>query len=287
MRGGEAPPNGDYAYCEGLLRREDKDRWLASLFVPLERRRHIHALYAFSLEIARVGEIVSEPLLGEIRYQWWRDALDGTNESDARANPVAAALLDTIARFELPQAPLRELNSARAADLYGDPVQSVAALESYTKATCSNLFHIAALILDGAEAAASRDAALHAGIAYGITGLLRALPWHCARGQVFVPGEILQTHGASRDDFAVGQASEAVLAALADMRARARAHLDIFYAVLPGLPDKTRPAFLPVCLCEPYLRLMEQPGYDPFKTVVELPQWRRQWILWRASRRWG
>ncbi|HUB64854.1 MAG TPA: phytoene/squalene synthase family protein, partial [Methylocella sp.] len=47
------------------------------------------------------------------------------------------------------------------------------------------------------------------------------------------------------------------------------------------------PAFLPVCLCEPYLRLMEKPSYDPFKTVIELPQWRRQWILWRASSRWS
>jgi 15-cis-phytoene synthase len=288
VRGRETQPNdADYAFCEGLLRREDKDRWLASLFVPLEFRPHIHALYAFSLETARVGKIVSEPLLGEIRFQWWRDALDGTNDGDARANPVAAALLDTIARFDLPESPLRELIAARAVDLYGDAVQSIAALEAYTEATCSNLLRLAALILDEAETAASRDAALHAGIAYGITGLLRALPWHGARGKVFVPAEILQSHGASRDDLAAGLASPKILAALAELRARARAHLDIFFAKLPCLPEKSRPAFLPLCLCEPYLRLMERPGYDPFKTVIELPQWKRQWSLWRASRRWG
>ena len=84
-----------------------------------------------------MGKIVSEPLLGEIRFQWWRDALDGTNDGDARANPVAAALLDTIARFGLPDSPLRELIAARAVDLYGDPVLSVEALEAYTEATCS------------------------------------------------------------------------------------------------------------------------------------------------------
>jgi 15-cis-phytoene synthase len=287
MRRQEAPPNGDYAYCEGLLRREDRDRWLASLFVPPELRRHIHALYAFSLEIARVREIVSEPLLGEMRFQWWRDALEGTHAGEAKANPVAAALLDTIARFDLPEAPLLELISARAAGLYGEPVDSVAALEAYTEATCSNLLRLAALILDGAEAAASRDAALHAGIAYGITGLIRAFPWDCARGQVFVPAGISQAHGASREDFAAGHASEGILAALAELRSLARAHLDIFYAKLPGLPDKSRPAFLPVCLCEPYLRLMEKPGYEPFKTIIELSQWRRQWFLWRAARRWS
>ena len=248
-------------------------------------RPHIHALYAFSLEIARVREIVSEPLLGEIRFQWWRDALEGAGE--AKANPVAAALLDTIARFDLPKAPLLELISARGQDLYGDMIESIEALEAYTKSTCANLFRLAALILDGEEAPASRDASRYAGIAYGITGLIRALPWHCARGQVFIPVEILQAHGTKREDLVVSRASPEVLAAFADLRAVARARLDIFYATLPGLPEKSRPAFLPICFCEPYLRLMERPGYDPFKSVVELPQWKRQWILWRAARRWG
>jgi phytoene synthase len=287
MRGREAPPNADYAYCEGLLRREDRDRWLASLFVPPELRPHVHALYAFSLEAARVREIVSEPLLGEIRLQWWRDALEGAHAGEAKANPVAAALLDTIARFDLPKAPLLELISARGHDLYGDPMQSVEALEAYTNATSSNLLRLAALILEREEAVPSREAANYAGIAYGITGLIRALPWHRARGQVFIPVEVLQAHGASRDDFAAGRASPGVLAALADTRAIARAHLKVFYATLPGLPGKSRPAYLPVCLCEPYLRLMEKPGQEPFTSVIELPQWRRQWILWRTARRWG
>ncbi len=288
MRRQEEPPHAaDYAYCEDVLRRDDRDRWLASLFVPGALRPHFHALYAFSHEIARVREIVSEPLLGEIRFQWWRDALEGTGEAGAKANPVGAALLDTVARFRLPKAPLIELIDARLRDLYGDPVDSSGTLESYTEATCANLFRLAARILDEEEVAADLGVASHAGIAYGITGLLRALPWHCARGQVFVPAEILRAQGADHDDLASGRATPAVLAALAEMRALARAHLEIFDARLRSLPEQSRPAFLPVCLCEPYLRLMEKPGYDPFKTVIELPQWRRQWILWRASSRWG
>jgi len=280
--------SGDYAYCEGLLRSNDQDRWLASLFLPEGRRRHIHALYAFSLEIARVSEAVSEPLLGEIRFQWWRDVLEGENAGDAVANPVAAALLNTIARFELPKSPLLELIGARICDVYRDGMESTKALESYTQATCSNLFQLATLILDGDEAVAGLGMAGRAGIAYGITGLMRALPWHCARGQVFVPADILQAHGVESGDLAAnGQASPAVLGALGELRGVARRHLDLFDAQLHSLPDKSKPAFLPLCLCEHYLQLMEKPGYDPFRTIVELPQWRRQLILWRASRRWG
>src|SRR3977135_1427502 len=94
----------------------------------------------------------ADRLLGEIRFQWWRDALEGTHAGETKANPVAAALLDTIARFDLPEAPLLELISARGRGLYGDPIESINALEAYTEATSSNLFRLAALIVDGAEA---------------------------------------------------------------------------------------------------------------------------------------
>ena len=168
----------DYAYCEDLIRRNDQDRWLASLFVPQDRRGRIHALYAFNIEMARAKEAVSEPLLGEIRFQWWCDALEGKNAGDARANPVAAALLDTISRFDLPIAPLLELIQACLRDIYGDWLETVSALETYAEATCSNLFRLATLVLAGDEAVAGLSVSGHAGIAYRITGLIRSLPWH-------------------------------------------------------------------------------------------------------------
>ncbi|SFK24586.1 phytoene/squalene synthase family protein [Methylocapsa palsarum] len=276
----------DYSYCETMLRRDDPDRWLSALFVPRPLRPHIHALYAFSLEIARVREIVSEPLLGEIRYQWWRDAIEGSG-SETQANPVAAALLDTVERSDLPKRPLLDLIDARHFDLYDDPMESVEALEAYARATSSGLFRLASTILEPDEPTQGLGADEAAGIAYALTGLLRALPWHCARGQLYVPLDLLAKHGARREDFAAGVATPGVLAALADLRALARRHLETFDARILGLPDRSRAAFLPASLCELYLCAMEQPGYDPFKTPVAPPQWRRQWILWRAAKTWG
>jgi phytoene synthase len=276
-----------YAYCETLLRRDDPDRWLASLFVPAPARPHVHALYAFSLEIARVREIVSEPLLGEIRFQWWRDVLEAPADIESvQANPVAAALLDTIARFGLPNEPLMGLIEARLFDLYDEPMESIAALEAYAKATSSSLLRLATLVIDPVHAVSGLGAADHAGIAYALTGLLRALPWHHAHGQAYVPLESLRAHGGSHEDLAEGAATPAVRAALADLRALVRSHIETFDARLPSVPDLSRPAYLAASLCEAYLRQMEKRSYDPFTTLVALPQWRRQWILWRAARRW-
>ncbi|MCL2384648.1 MAG: squalene/phytoene synthase family protein, partial [Alphaproteobacteria bacterium] len=227
----QVPPTraGDYAYCEDLLRRDDRDRWLASFFIPPLQRPHIHALYAFSLEIARVREITSEPLLGEIRLQWWRDAIDGQDHTGAEANPVYAALLDTINRFSLPKHPLLELIDARLQDLYDEPIEKTAALEKYAEATTASLFLLAMQILDPEAAVTGLGLAKHAGIAYSLTGLLRALPWHCARGQLFIPAEIFRKHGLEGQDILDGRNSPGIHAALADLRGLARAHLETFF----------------------------------------------------------
>ena len=88
-----------YAHCESLLREADKDRYLSSLFAPADKRPHLHALYALVSEISSVRDKVREPMPGEIRMQWWMDALDGSPCGDAKANPVFCAVHDTITRF--------------------------------------------------------------------------------------------------------------------------------------------------------------------------------------------
>ena len=108
---------------------------------------HLHALYAFSLEIARVRDSVSEALPGEIRLQWWRDALQGEARGDVMANPVAAALDDTVVRFRLPRQALVNLIDARVGDLYDDPIPTLNDLEGYCGETSSTLIRLASLIL--------------------------------------------------------------------------------------------------------------------------------------------
>jgi phytoene synthase len=272
-----------YAYCEMLVRRDDPDRWLSSLFMPAALRPHCHALYAFSLEIARVREITSEPLLGEIRFQWWREALEGLRTEELEANPVGMALVDTIRRFSLPTEPLVGLIEAREFDLYDEPMASVAGLEAYCRATSASPIELIVRILDPA-APAAHVAAEHGGIAYALTGLLRALPWHLARGQLYVPLELLVRHKVGRVELLAGQISPAVHAVLADLRALARSHLSTLNELRADGLGLAEPAFLPVSLCEAYLRRMEKHDYDPFKTMIALPQWRRQWILWRAAK---
>src|SRR4051812_12161243 len=274
----------NFAHCEALVREADPDRYWASLFAPADKRPHLHALYAFNFEIARVRDAVREAMVGEIRLQWWRDALQGETRGDVRANPVAAALDDTIVKFRLPRHALVTLIDARIFDLYDDPMPSLNDLEGYCGETSSSLIQLASIVLmDGADPG-SADAAGHAGVAYAMTGLLRAFPWHARQGQVFVPAQIFNRHGVSRDDVVSGRSGPGLAAALAEIREIAREHLRRTRALRATVPEKLAPAFLPLALVAPSPARMERPAYDPCRTAIDLPQWRKQWLLWRAAR---
>lgn len=272
-----------FAHCEALVRAADKDRFLATLFAPAAHRGALFALYAFNSEIARVRELVSEPLAGEIRLQWWRDTVEGAARGDAEASPVAAALLAAAMRYRLPPLSLLNLIEAHRFDLYGEPMATLAEFEAYAGNTAGTLIALASQILNEGRDPGIEPLARHAGLAHAIAGLLKALPVHAARRQLYLPLEVLQCHGAHGEDIAAGRATPELHAALAELRSLARQQLAMARDLLPAAPLEVMPALLPVALVRPVLDRMERPGYDPF-APLELPQWRRQWRLWRAAR---
>ena len=267
-----------FAHCAELVRTADRDRFLASLFAPPERRDSLHALYAFNIEVTRVREVAREPLPGEIRLQWWSDVLNGERGEEARAHPVASALLTAITRHDLVVSTLTNLIEASRFDLYEEPMDSVGDLEAYAKSRSSVLFALAAQILGGVGA---EIAAGPAGVAYAIGGLLQAFPLHAKRRQLYVPAELLDRHEVRQQDIFAGRSSAGLKAALSDLRALAREHLRATHRRVTALPRSVFPAFLPVALVRPSLDRLERG--DPF-APVEIPSWRRQWLIWRAAR---
>jgi 15-cis-phytoene synthase len=267
-----------FAYCAELVRTADRDRFIASLFAPAERRGALHALYAFSAELARVREAAHTALPGEIRLQWWTDVVNRERDDEANANPVAAALIATTERYRLRHDLLLGLIEARRFDLYDDPMVTPDDLETYLGRTSSALISLAALILAGAECEA---AAAPAGLAAGLAQVLRGFPIHVARRQLYVPSQILQRHQVRLHDVFAGRSSPGLVAAFAELREVARGHLATAGQASTALPPEALPALLPLAVVRPWLDRSER--RDPF-APVELAPWRRQWLIWRAAR---
>lgn len=272
-----------YRACEDLVRDTDRDRWLASLFVPERHRRHVHALLAFSGEVARVRDVIREPMPGEIRLQWWRDALTGQGHGDVSGHPVAAALLHTVRVFTLPKAPLVSLVDARVFDLYDDPMPTLTDLEGYAGETVSALFQATAMVLCDGDDPRAADASGHAGVAWAMTGLMRALPVQARRGQCYIPADVLARHGASPENVRDAEATDGVRAALAEMREHAVHHRDRAMTALRSADPRCRPAFVLLGLVEPYLKALART--PPFEAVADIAAWRKPLALWWTARR--
>ncbi len=101
-----------------LVRRHDRDRFQTVLFAPAARREALFALYAFNYEIARVRESVTEPMLGQIRLQWWRENIAAAFEGGpARHHPVVEALTGSIRELPMTRDHFDRLINARETDL--------------------------------------------------------------------------------------------------------------------------------------------------------------------------
>ena len=271
---------GPFEHCAALVREVDRDRYLAALFAPAGRRQALFALYAFAAEISRIRELAREPMPGEIRLQWWREVVLGERAGEAAGHPVANALMETISRHGLPRERLVELIEAHRFDIYDEPMASLAELQAYAAATSGAIFDSAVRILAGPEAVPA-DIVGDAGEAETIARLIERLPRHLAQNQLFVPVDILRHYGADPADVYATRATPELRAALAELRLRARRNLSRIADA--NISEPARPAFLSLAPLHRWLLSMERNDYDPFHPP-EVPQWRRQWRIWRAAK---
>src|ERR1700749_2563500 len=155
--------------CARTVRKYDPDRYFSALFAPADKRPFLFALYALNHELAHVGESIREPMIGEIRLQWWRETLEGARAGNPRSHDIARAMAATFAAADVPADLLDAIIDARSFDLNRGRFADDASRDEYVSATSGNLMRLASRML-GSE---RDDLAHEAGLAYGLAGLLR------------------------------------------------------------------------------------------------------------------
>lgn len=167
------------------VRRFDEDRWLASRFAPDGARGRLVALYALNHEIARTAETVRQAAIGEIRLQWWREAVAEVFAGEpSRPHPVVEAFAQAHAQTPFSPGLLNALIDARSADLEASPFASWEALDAYLEASAGGIMRLALRACEGPDAAAAVTPAARA---WGYAGLMRASAHWRARGRSFLP----------------------------------------------------------------------------------------------------
>ena len=263
------------------VRRADPDRYFSALFAPADARPHLMTLYAFNHEIARVAETVRQPMLGEIRLEWWRETLEGARAGTPRNHDVAHALAEMFAARSLPVELFAAMLDARSFDSSAEQFPDWKAAEDYCDATSGNLMRIAARLLGGRDD--DTVLARNAGIAYALTGFIRALPFHAARHRVYLPQDLLAAVGLSPDEIMAGRFDAKLKAAVAQTLLRASEQ----YFAARALPMRREvlAAFLPATLVPLYLRLASTRWFDVLRDSTDVPLHRKQIALLAAVMR--
>jgi phytoene synthase len=264
--------------CGSDLRRLDPDRWLTALFAPDDRRPGLLALYAFNVEIARARESVSQPMIGQIRLQWWREAWEGVAAGRPRQHPVVLALHEHCRSLDLPT--VMTLIDARERDMDDSPFADLAALTAYARSTSAPLIKLAAQQLGAALDDGIADAA---GTAYALAGILRATPHLLARRRVLLPADLLTAEGLTPEAAYQTEVGEALRPVMARIAAEAEGALQ---AARGGrAPRAALPALLPATLAGLTLKSLRRSGQNPVVAETGVTPLRRQMALLWASLR--
>jgi phytoene/squalene synthetase len=173
------------AACAALVERGDPDRFIAVMAAPAPVRAQLFPLYAFNLEVARAPWVTEEPLIAEMRLQWWRDVVENASSGAARAHEVAGPLHELIRDFGLPVDVMDRLIAARRWDVSREPHADRAALEDYLEDTGAGLMWLAARALGAPDSA--ENSVRGFGWATAAAGYLRAVADLRARGRAPLP----------------------------------------------------------------------------------------------------
>jgi phytoene synthase len=280
----------DAAYCLEQARRFDRDRYLAALFAPSDARADLFALYAFNLELARIRELVREPMMGLIRLQWWRDCIGEIYGGKVRRHQVAQPLAEAVQRHSLPRDLFERIINAREADIDAAPPADIAALRAYAEATGGALLDLAVRTTPAGHAdAAALAAARDLGTAWALIGLVRAVPFHARGRRVYIPQALLDHAGVPLDDLfeqrpapTLSRAVSAICTEAEDLLARAR-------ETLPRPARGAFPVFLLAVLARRRLDDLARAGHDvfhpPLRAAPAASPWPLAWA-WLRGRVW-
>lgn len=269
-------------YCAKQVKAHDYDRFLVTLFAPSVAREHLFALFSFNHEVAKIREAVSEPMLGEIRLQWWREAIEGIYEGEPRNHEVVLPLSEAIHRHNLSKELFLDIIDARAADIYDENPKTLADFETYLGQTSGNLMRLAAEII-GEQDQQVLSLAYDMGQVWGLIGTIRSIRYHISLSKLSLPQELMDQHALSKRDIFSLNENNNIKSLIRDLCNSAQIYLNQISASKSIISKQTMPLFLLSSLSRSYLNMIKKADYNPFKINEKASMFPRQCRLFFSA----
>ena len=262
-------------YCAKQIKNYDYDRFLVTLFAPASARENLFALYAFNHEVAKIREAVSEPMLGEIRLQWWREAIEGIYENSPRNHEVVLPLHKAVQGTDIPLQSFIDIIDARAADIYDDNHKTITDFEDYLGKTSGNLAKLGAQII-GSRDETSLSLAYDMGLVWGLIGTIRTIRYHISLRKLSLPQDVMDQYGVSKQDIFGQTENENINQLIKDLCKSALGYLGQISQDKKQIDKDIRSLFLLSALSRSYLNMIEKAHYNPFQFDERAGMFQRQ-----------
>lgn len=233
------------------LKKADPDRYRAALLSNIRERDDLLILYAFHYELSKVPDVTSEPMLGQIRYEWWREAVDEIySEKGVRRHEISTPLSEMLRRTDIPRYWIDRLIDGRARDLDPQPFAGIDAAKDYARQTSGQLMQVAVKVLGGIP----DEKTIAAGEAWGLTGLARSYRYYHDRALQHLTFEEILLAAERSYETASQKVKSNVFPAMG------------YTALVPG-----------------FLRRMKRAGFDPLADNVDYGPFAKQSRLMLAA----
>lgn len=274
------PTDKALSYTADLVKRYDRDRFLTALFAPAGVRERLLTLYAFNVEIARIRETITEPMIGQMRLQWWRDVFAAISSGDGppKGHPVAEPLAALIEMQSLPLEPFLAALDAREQDLSEDPPANLSDLVAYCRGSSAGIATLGLRTL-GVSDDQSLQTADNIATAWALTGISRAARFLALAGRIMLPHEAMQKQGLVLQDLQNPESAGPSSSVISEVCVAARDHLAAARQYRNVVDLKGLPVFLVATLADSYLTGLERADYqiyDP-NVIRQRPAIARLW----------
>ncbi|NKB45623.1 MAG: hypothetical protein GKS03_15235 [Alphaproteobacteria bacterium] len=274
------PTDTTLSYAADLVKRYDRDRFLTALFAPKGAREPLMTLYAFNVEITRIRETVTEPMIGQMRLQWWRDVLTAISEGDGppKGHPVAEPLAALIELRSLQLDPFLAILDAREQDLAEEPPATLIDLVSYCRGSSAGLAVLGLNVLGITDEVSCKTAESIA-TAWALTGTARAARYLALSGRSMLPADAMARQGLALQDLQNPESAKPSADIVSDICNAACDHLAAARENRNAVDLKGLPVLLIGTLTDSYLRTLARAQYQIFdpQVIRQRPAVARLW----------
>ncbi len=268
-------------YCQDKAAASGSSFYYSFMFLPLEKRRAIVALYAFCREVDDVVDECTDEEVARTTLNWWRAQVADIYHGKPQ-HPVAIALVPVVKQFNMAQEHLQEIIDGMEMDLDQPRYQDFKSLQLY----CYRVASVVGLLSVEIFGYTNRQTLKYAhdlGIAFQLTNIIRDVGEDARRNRIYLPMDEMQQFGVTAADILNARETENFKKLMVFQIERAQRYYDQALALLPAEDRKTqRTGLIMSAIYRATLEEVVASGCHVLKERISLTPLRKLWLAFKT-----